>query len=257
MDRIAPSRRPEGRNAGTQRWTDLLFVHFEVDPDELRLLVPEDLSLDLLDGKAYVGLVPFRMERIAPPFFPSVLGLSFLETNLRTYVHVEGNRPGVYFLSLEAASYLAVRVARAFWGLPYWDARMSLSYVGGERDYRTTRSDNGAHLYARWKTGRDLGRARPGSADHFLLERYLLYVERDGVLHEGQVHHVPYPMTSVELQSFDETLTRAAGITVRGNAPAFVHASPGVDVEVFATRPVSQVNLGRRRGAGSTWVSQP
>lgn len=238
MDRIAPSRRPDGRNAGTQRWTDLLFVHFEVDVDALRALVPARLSLDLLDGKAYVGLVPFQMERIAPPFVPGALGLSFLETNLRTYVHLDGDRPGVYFLSLEASSLLAVRVARTFWGLPYHDARMTLRTEDGVRDYRTERVGSGAHLYARWRTGRALGRATPGTPDHFLLERYLLYVERDGVLHEGTVHHVPYPTTEVELLSFDETLSRAAGLGARAPTPAFVHASPGVDVEVFATRRV-------------------
>lgn len=235
MDRIAPSRRPDGRNAGTQRWTDLLFVHFEVDVAELRAVVPEPLSLDLWEGKAYVGLVPFRMERIAPPFYPGVFGLNFLETNLRTYVHLQGDRPGVYFLSLEASNYLAVRVARRFWGLPYWDARMTLRNEGGVRDYRTERTGSGAHLYTRWKTGRDLGRAKPGTADHFLLERYLLYVERDGELHAGQVHHVPYPTTEVELLSFDETLARAAGVRPTSSTPAFVHASPGVDVEVFST----------------------
>ncbi len=238
MDRIAPSRRPDGRNAGTQRWTDLLFVHFEVDPAELRRLVPGRLELDLLEGRAYVGLVPFQMQRIAPPFFPSALGLDFLETNLRTYVHLEGDRPGVYFLSLEASNLLAVRVARTFWGLPYHDARMSLRTDEGVRDYRTERTGSGAHLYARWKTGAPLGRAKPGTADHFLLERYLLYVERDGELHEGTVHHVPYPMVEANLLSFDETLCRAAGIEQRGEHPAFVHASPGVDVEVFSTRKV-------------------
>lgn len=239
MDRIDPSRRPSGRNAGTQRWTDLLFVHFEVDEAELRPLIPRGLSLDLLDGKAYIGLVPFRMERIAPPFYPSALGLSFLETNLRTYVHRDGDRPGVFFFSLEASSLLAVRVARAFWGLPYHDARMSVVNQGREREYETTRAENGAHLFARWRTGRDLGRARPGTPDHFLLERYLLYVERGGILQEASVHHVPYPLTEVELVSFDETLSRAAGITRRATIPTFVHASPGVDVEVFSPKVVA------------------
>lgn len=236
MDRIAPSRRPEGPNAGRQRWSDLLFVHYEVDPTELARLVPRGLELDLHEGKAFVGFVPFRMERIVPPFVPSFLGLDFLETNLRTYVHLRGERPGVYFFSLEASSRLAVRVARSFFGLPYHDARMSETVTGGVHDYRTERLGSGAHLAARYRMGKVRGPAKPGTLDHFLLERYLLFVERDGRLHEGTVHHVPYPVAEVELLDFDETLARAAGITRRSGAPDHVHASPGVDVEVFSTR---------------------
>lgn len=238
MDRIAPTRRPEGSNAGTQRWTDLLFVHYEVDPEELRKVVPRGVELDLWEGRAYVGLVPFKMERIAPPFFPGALGLNFLETNLRTYVHREGRDPGVYFFSLEADNRLAVAVAKKFWGLPYHDARMRCDVKAGVRDYRSVRASNGVFLNARWRTGATGRSARVGTVDHFLLERYLLYVEREGGWHVGQVHHTPYPTSEVELLSFDESLVRAAGVTrlTSASEPAFVHASPGVDVEVFATK---------------------
>lgn len=238
MDRIAPSRRPDGPNAGRQRWSDLLFVHYEVDADALAPLLPRGVTLDTFEGRAFLGFVPFRMERIVPPRVPSFLGLHFLETNLRTYVHHEGRDPGVFFFSLEASSRLAVRVARRFFGLPYHDAHMRVTVHEGERDYRTERLEHGAHLTARFRTGAARGPARPGTLDHFLLERYLLYVERAGSLHVGQVHHVPYPTVDVELLAFDESLARAAGIPRRAGAPDCVHASPGVDVEVFATRPV-------------------
>lgn len=239
MDRLAPSRRPVGRNAGTQRWRDLLFVHYEVDPRELQLLLPKGLEVDTFEGRAFVGIVPFRMQRIAPPFYPSVLGLNFLEINVRTYVHRGGDAPGVHFFSLEASNMLAVRVARRFWGLPYFDAKMSVtSDAAGERDYRSSRVEDGAFVHARYHTGQVMSPARLGTFDHFLLERYLLYVERKGVLHVGQVHHTPYPRCDVELTTFDESLVRAAGLHRRGGLPDYVHASPGVDVEVFSVRPV-------------------
>ncbi|MCB9796226.1 MAG: DUF2071 domain-containing protein [Alphaproteobacteria bacterium] len=237
MDRLGPARRPEGRNAGTQRWSDLLFVHYEVEPEALAAQLPAGLSLDTFEGRAFVGLVPFRMERIAPPLWPPALGLNFLETNLRTYVHVEGDRPGVYFFSLEAASWLAVRIARWLWRLPYFDAAMSVTVDQGVRDYRTTRRGGGPHLRARFRTGQPLGHAAPGTLEHFLLERYLLYVERDGALWSGQVHHAPYPMQAVELLDLEETLCAAAGIERPPGPPPLAHASPGVDVEVFAIRP--------------------
>ena len=64
------------------------------------------------------------MEGVRPQWWPRAAGLSFLETNVRTYVSY-GGRPGVYFLSLDAAHWIAVQTARRFWGLPYHYARMS------------------------------------------------------------------------------------------------------------------------------------
>jgi uncharacterized protein YqjF (DUF2071 family) len=214
----------------------LLFVHFEVPVEAVRAVVPGRLELDLWEGRAYVGLVPFAMDRIVPAFVPRALGLNFLETNLRTYVHVGGRAPGVYFFSLEASSRIAVRTARVGWGLPYYDAAMSCEANANEFRYETVRRGGDARLSAHWRVGRSLGAATPGTVEHFLLERYLLYSERGGGVRVGQVHHTPYPAHEAELLSFDESLTRAVGLTGRADRPAFVHASPGVDVEVFSMR---------------------
>ncbi len=237
MDRIAPTQRPHGRNDGTQRWRDLLFVHYDIPVEVVRALVPPSLDLDLWNGRAYVGVVPFAMRNIAPARFPSALGLNFLETNVRTYVHHRDHGPGVYFFSLDASSTLAVRVARAVWKLPYYRASMRCVNEGGVFAYSSRRSASPAMLDARWRVGESIGTAVPGTIEHFLLERYLLYVERDATLLVGQVNHTPYPAHRAELLGFEETLLHAAGITQRPEQPAFVHASPGVDVEVFALRP--------------------
>jgi uncharacterized protein YqjF (DUF2071 family) len=206
----------------------------------MREVVPASLSLDLWDGKALVGIVPFKMRRIVPGFVPTIFGLNFLETNLRTYVHLDGRDPGVYFFSLEASSRLAVRIARRFFGLPYHDATMHTERDGDVRLYRSDRIGADASLRARWRVNESLGVSKPDSIEFFLLERYLLYVEREGDLHVGHVHHRPYPAHRAELFQFDETLTRSAGLASRADEPSYVHYSPGVDVEVFSTRPVAR-----------------
>src|SRR5256885_16970604 len=100
-------------------WNDLLFAHWPVPCAQLRPLVPDCFSLDTFDGTAWLGVVPFRMTGIKAVGAPSVPGLSaFLELNVRTYV-TAGGKPGVYFFSLDAASPVAVRVARRFFHLPY------------------------------------------------------------------------------------------------------------------------------------------
>ena len=139
MDRVTPTRRPEGENAGTQRWRDLLFMHWPVPVELVRPLVPKRLSLDLFEGQLYVGLVPFAMHEVAPSWLPGALAFDFLECNLRTYVHLDGEEPGVWFFSLEAASWLAVQAARAGWGLPYHHAAMTSVLDRGHRVYETVR----------------------------------------------------------------------------------------------------------------------
>ena len=122
MDRLSPTYQPNRKVGGHQKWRQLLFMHWPVPIEELRPLVPERLSLDLWEGKAYLGVVPFIMRDVAPWWLPSFFAFNFLETNLRTYVHLDGEEPGVYFFSLDAASRLAVWAARMGWGLPYFYA---------------------------------------------------------------------------------------------------------------------------------------
>jgi uncharacterized protein YqjF (DUF2071 family) len=244
MDRVAPTRRPTGSNAGTQRWRDLLFLHWEVDATALRALVPPQLELDLFEGRAYVGVVPFLMRGIRPSWWPGP-AFDFYETNLRTYVHHQGDSPGVYFFSLEASSWLAVQAARHGWGLPYHHARMTGAdnegrvKVGDELAYESVRRAGGAHSQVRCRIGEALPQPPLGSLEFFLLERYYLYNVRGGALHRGQVHHVPYPAHTAEVLSVSDGLIAAAGLPGVGTRPpAHVHYSPGVDVEVFSVKPV-------------------
>ena len=233
MDRIAPTRRPPGANAGTQRWLELAFVHWEVPVEALRPHVPARLELDTWEGKAYLGLVPFEMRDIQPSWLPGVLAQNFLETNLRTYVHLGGEEPGVWFFSLEASSWLAVTAARLGWALPYHHARMSMQRVGERIDYETVRRKDGAKAVASWTPGRRLGASQPGTVEHFLLERYVLYAERGGKLYRGRVHHPAYEAREAELHRMEETLASAAGLPGLRGEPAFVHACDGVAVEMF------------------------
>src|SRR5919202_4385679 len=89
-DRIVATYRPLGWPIGYQRWHSLLFLHWPIPEAALRPLVPAELSIDLYDGVAYVGLIPFVVEQARPVQTPARLALGFAETNLRTYVHVGG-----------------------------------------------------------------------------------------------------------------------------------------------------------------------
>jgi uncharacterized protein YqjF (DUF2071 family) len=242
IDRIAPTRRPEGPPQGHHQWRSLLFVHWEVPVATLRALVPERLAIDTHEGKAYVGLVPFTMRGIRPTrMLPPIPGVSaFHETNVRTYVHLDG-APGVWFFSLDAASSLAVRAARRFFHLPYFRAEMELAEDGDAIAYRSKRlwpEPTPGTTDVACALGEDAGVSEPGSLQFFLAERYFLYAAKpDGRIVRGQVHHTPYPLRRAQVTRLEESLLNAAGIA-RPQEIASVLVSPGVDVEVF---PIAEV----------------
>ena len=251
LDRIGPTERPHDRPAGFQRWRTLCFLHWPVAIDAVRAVLPPGLSVDSYEGRAWVGVVPFTMRDVVPFWAPSVPGVSnFHELNVRTYVHFEGKNPGVFFLSLDAASSVAVLAARAGWSLPYFRARMSLAVEGPAAPadptgalvrYSSRRLWPGpkpAELELVYRVGAPVGTAPPGTFEHFLAERYILYAMRGGRLQIGRVHHRPYPLQRAEVLELDQSMVRAAGLPEPEGAP---HAlfSPGVDVDVFALRAVS------------------
>ncbi len=90
------------------------------------------LNLALFDGKAFVGVVPFRIEHVTARFFPDIPS-AFPELNVRVYVEV-GGVGGVYFFSLDATQALAIWGARTFFRLNYLKARMALEYEGAGVD---------------------------------------------------------------------------------------------------------------------------
>ncbi len=250
IDRHQPSLRPDGSNAGTQTWRDLLFLHWPIDANVIAASLPKLLQVDTFSGQAYLGLVPFKMRKIRPSWLPRSLAFNFLETNLRTYV-LHHDRPGVYFFSLDANSRLAVAAARAGWSLPYHFAKMTDQKSSAE----TAPSPHAVqHAYSSHRPGQATGSvdvefsvdpdrsvSQLGTLEHFLFERYLLFVEKRNTIYAGQVHHEPYQVQQAEVTRINQTLTDAAGIELANTKPSLAHYCAGVDVEVFAIQPEPEI----------------
>jgi uncharacterized protein YqjF (DUF2071 family) len=241
-ERLRMRERPSEAHVMYQKWRSLLFLHFPCDPGEILPLLPPGLDVDLYPDaagtpQAWVGLVPFKMEGVRPRFLPPVPGLSaFPEFNVRTYVHRRGRDPGVWFYSLDAANTVACRVARQFFGLPYFEAAMSVEEVGDIRRYRSRRRAHPAHLEVDAEFAGPLPLAEPGTLEFFLVERYMLYSFWNGRLFSGRVHHPPYPLRSAVATRVQESLTPADGL--RPQPYCHTIASDGVDVKVYPLRPV-------------------
>jgi hypothetical protein len=251
IDRQAPARRPAGGVAGYHRWHNLLFAHWRVDPGLVADLLPAGLSLDTFEGSAWIGLIPFRITGLRPWWSPAVPGLSsFDEINVRTYVHYQGRDPGVWFFTLDANHALAVRAARWLWKLNYHRAQMRVERIGATMHYQATRRDRpefAASMSARIggllgenEPGRPLpaGAALPGTLEHFLMERYILYSQMgDSPLRKASVYHLSYRLREVELLACDQTLTAAAGIPL-DEPPCHALYCKLARVEVFPLQAV-------------------
>jgi uncharacterized protein YqjF (DUF2071 family) len=180
-----------------QSWLDLLFAHWRVPADELMAVLPPQLPVETYDGSAWLGVTPFSVCAVrlrGMPHVPRVT--SFLETNVRTYVTIDG-KPGIYFISLDATSRLAVAGARRSHRLPYFHARMSARRAEAI-DYQTTRvSGDGpaAELALRYRPDGPRFEAEPGSLEYFLAERYCLYTldEQHRVM-RADIHHPPWAL---------------------------------------------------------------
>lgn len=228
---------PEKPWVMAQTWHDLLFAHWPVDGGVLRLLLPPGLELDTFEGRAWIGVVPFRMSGVrlrATPALPLIS--AFPELNLRTYVKRDG-RSGVWFFALEAARALAVRVARSWFNLPYFHARMSCTNAGDAIEYASERVHPRAHpaeFRARYGPIAPVERARAGSLEHWLTERYCLFAaDPAGVIRRGDIHHAPWPLQRAEARIESCTLAHAHGIELPGIAPHLLFARR-LDVRIWA-----------------------
>jgi hypothetical protein len=222
-----------------QTWVHVGFFHWEVEADRLQALLPPALEVDTFEGRAYVGLVPFLVKGSRPVFTPPLPVVSrFRQVNVRTYVRRGGKDPGVWFFSMDVTSMVSVLGARIGYRLACFPARARFEPPGPERparfwSRRLTRGSPGCAC--EYRPEGPAAAARPGTLEHFLVERYVLYASGAGgrPLIRGQVRHRPWPLQRARA-AVAETLVAAAGISRPPGPPPLAHYAEGVSAEIFA-----------------------
>jgi len=219
----------------SQRWRDLLFLHWRVAPDDIRPRLPDGLEPDTRDGTAWVSLVlfRFRVRRRGLPFLPGLASMT--EVNVRTYVRC-GERAGVYFLSIHADNAVAARLARWLTPLPYRSARMTYRRRGRGFAF-------GASASAGLEFVPGVARRTPAgeSVDAWLLERYRAF---DRTVRSGPVcatvAHPRWVVRDVEMIGpSDRTVTLWPGTPTR--PPDLAHFADGVDARFGRFAPVGGI----------------
>ncbi|MFT5468914.1 MAG: hypothetical protein ACI8UO_004027 [Verrucomicrobiales bacterium] len=227
---------PKGPWIMRQRWCDLLFAHWPVPSKSLRELVPPELEIQEFDGVSWVGVVPFRMEGVAPRGIPSLPWVSaFPELNLRLYVEHDG-KPGVWFLSLDAANRVAVWAARKFFHLPYFNAKMQCQTVGNRVHYLSQRNQGNWAFRGDYEPTGSAYESKPGTLENWLTERYCLYAKSTGGrLFSAEIQHAPWPLQRAEAEIHENQIGEAFGIEIPDSEPV-LHFSKRLDVVVWPLR---------------------
>lgn len=220
-----------------QTWHELLFAHWPLDPDQLRGLIPDGLTIDLFDRRAWLGIIPFHMTGVRWRGVPALPWVSaFPELNVRTYVSANG-KPGVWFFSLDAARAVAVAAARTLFNLPYYTASMDVLVMKDAVGYESRRrgARNGlAEFSAQYAPAGVPFQAAPGSIEYFLTERYCLYgMTRRGRLYRLDIHHPPWKLQTAEAAFRRNTMAEAAGLSLPPAAP-LLHFSRRQDMVAWA-----------------------
>lgn len=218
-----------------QRWTDLAYFHWPYDPEVVQGLLPPGVTVDVHDGHAWVGLIPFVMRdvRLGAVPVPSPLA-TFVEINVRTYVVDPQGRRAVWFFSLDVPRALIVGVARSVFALPYRWARAGFEHEGERRRYRMRRSplrDSGIHADISFSVGDRIEDSEVGAFEHFVSARWALLTRRRQQLLHGRVDHPRWPLHEIRSWEIRQNVVEAAGLPTPPGPPHALY-SPGVDVEV-------------------------
>jgi uncharacterized protein YqjF (DUF2071 family) len=240
-----PWRMPDRPWVMTQTWHDLLFAHWAMDPREIRSKVPPDFDLDLFEGNAWIGIVPFYMTNVAPRGIPSLPWVSeFPELNVRTYVSM-ADRPGVYFFSLDAGSALAAHAARILLNLPYHSASMTVTRNGNIINYHSHRDDKGnAEFSATYEPVGEPFEPSKGSLEYFLTERYCLYHrDHQSAPYRLEIHHPPWTLQRARARLGPNGLADVNGLALPPEPP-LLHFAKRQDMVAWAPTSVDAERAG-------------
>jgi uncharacterized protein YqjF (DUF2071 family) len=117
---------------------------------------------------------------------------------------------------------------------------MTASQSEDQQTYESKRPNRGAGHRVSFRVDKFLGPSPIGTLEHFLLERYLLFVQRQHQIYVGTVHHQPYQAHTAIIDAIHDDLIAAAGLPANASPPPLAHFCPGVDVEVFGIQRLSQ-----------------
>lgn len=215
-----------------QRWKEMVFLHWPVDPIVVQRTIPSGLTVDQFEGRAYVGVVAFNVDEARPRFSPALPWLSqFHQVNFRTYVSLNG-RPGVWFYCLHINRLIPTLAARFAFDLPFVHSRVDGGEIGDVLNYSLSTSTN-TRMTLSAEHEEEPFLATPDSLEFFLAERYLLFRQKRAQFLTGRVAHRPYILHRSSCREWNLSGFDTSGCPLPDTPPPHVMYSPGVRAEIY------------------------
>jgi uncharacterized protein YqjF (DUF2071 family) len=222
----------------TAHWSNLCLLTYAVPPALLIPRLPPGLSLDLIDGQAFVSLVAFDFldTRVLGVRWPGYR--DFPEINLRFYVR-HGEERGVVFIREFVPRRLIAFLARAIYGEPYLAAPMQSQIVENDRqisiEHRLTFGGRENRLSI--TADKPCILAAPDTPEHFFKEHQWGFgLSRRGECIRYHVSHPcwqTYPVRSFELDWDWRAVYGEEFAFLASASPYSVIAAAGSQIAVF------------------------
>ncbi|MCX7546528.1 DUF2071 domain-containing protein [Xanthomarina sp. F1114] len=211
-----------------QEWNNAIFLHWKVEPETVKSLLPDGIELDIANGKTWVSLVAFNMNHIGIRSLPRLPHISdFHEINIRLYIICNG-KPSVYFLNMEGSKRSSCKVLKAMSKFPYQYSKMKrtdYSFESKSKDYKDS-------FYIEYRIQNEP--VIKDDTDVWLTERYAVFQDYKSQIIEYDVHHVEWPMQAIIIKKLEIDYPKFNHII--HTKPDKVHYSKGVQVLTWDKR---------------------
>lgn len=225
-----------------QEWNKAIFLHWQVELSELEKFVPKELEIDLFEGKPWVSVVAFTMEKIRPKNIPSFPPVSnFDEINIRTYIKSD-HKTGVYFLSIEGGKRLSCKIAKAMSALPYRYSKIDRM----ENLYKSNNAAFNDKLHIAFEIGQQI--KQKSALDLWLTERYALFQDAKMSMNEFEIHHLEWSIKEIELKKLAFNYPRFNNLLM--NSPNKIQYSDGVKVVAWE-KTTKERKMGNNNAIGN------
>ncbi len=226
-------------------WDNVLFIHYETEPEELQRRIP--YPLDLYDGRAFVSLVAFTM-RAMRPRFGGTFGALLLKPiathhflNVRSYVRHKGEA-GIYFMREWLSNRMATWLGPRSFGLPYRFGKIEYRNDFDLECRGRVEASSGAFSYCAALITSELENSAAGSLDEFLLERYTAFTQSGRHRRFFRIWHEPWQQSAARVEIATDDLIRATESWWRDAHFVGANYSPGVNVWMGWPHKIADTN---------------
>lgn len=211
-----------------QEWNNAIFLHWKIDKQELIKYIPEGLELDSINNNYWISVVAFCMNNIHLRFTPQFRPISnFNEINIRTYVK-NGNKKGVYFLSLECDNRFSTFISKKISGFPYRFTHLKRD----EGVFKTNKFNPDNEFQLKFEIGNEI--QKKSEIDYWLTERYTAFNKIGNQIKYYEIHHIEWPLQSITLNEYD--MNYKSYPSILNQSPDLCHYSKGVQVLAWSKR---------------------